>query len=75
LEWDLIECTVAVPEAKHLKFFERVRSLLAMASAEQVAMKDVMKIHGSLCHIAFVHKDGRSHLPAFSSFIADFHNN
>jgi hypothetical protein len=34
-----------------------------------------MKIHGTLCHITFVHQDGRSHLPAFSSFIADFNDN
>jgi hypothetical protein len=75
LEWDLTQCTVAVPEAKHIKFRERVRSLLAKASAEQVGMMDIMKIHGSLCHIAFVHQDGCSHLPAFSSFTADFNNN
>jgi hypothetical protein len=38
-------------------------------------MKDIMQIHGSLCHIVFVHQNGRSHLPAFPSFIADFNNN
>jgi hypothetical protein len=38
-------------------------------------MKVVMKIHGSLCHITFVHQEGRSHLPAFTNFIASFKGN
>ncbi|KAJ2923621.1 hypothetical protein H1R20_g13481, partial [Candolleomyces eurysporus] len=31
-----------------------------------------MKLHGSLCHIAFVHRLGRSHLASISSFIAHY---
>jgi hypothetical protein len=38
-------------------------------------MQDVMKLHGSLCHICFVHPLGPSYLPALSNFIADFKGN
>jgi len=31
-----------------------------------------MKIHGSLCHIAFVYPHGHTHLPSLSNFIASF---
>ena len=36
-------------------------------------LRDVEKIHGSLCHIAFVYLDGRSHLPSLSNFASTFH--
>ena len=36
---------------------------------------DVEKIHGSLCHVAFVYLDGHSHLPSLSNFTSSFHNN
>lgn len=38
-------------------------------------MLDVMKIHGSLCHISFVFPDGRSHLPSLSNFVASYEGN
>lgn len=34
----------------------------------------VESIHGSLCHVAFVYLDGRSHLPSLSNFAASFKN-
>jgi len=36
-------------------------------------LRDVEKIHGSLCHIAFVYLDGCSHLPSLSNFASTFH--
>ncbi|KAF5338277.1 hypothetical protein D9611_014623 [Ephemerocybe angulata] len=44
-----------------------------VAGNGRVSEETVMKIHGSLCHIAFVHQLGRSYLASFSSFIAHFH--
>ena len=36
---------------------------------------DIGKIHGSLCHVAFVYLDSCSCLPSLSNFASSFHNN
>ncbi|RXW13690.1 hypothetical protein EST38_g12167 [Candolleomyces aberdarensis] len=74
LEWNIDSRTVALSEKKRLKFTYRIDTFYAhVKSGGKVNEEQVMKIHGSLCHIAFVYSLGRSRLSSFSSFIAAFH--
>jgi hypothetical protein len=38
-------------------------------------MIDIMKLHGSLCHLVFVYQEGRIYLPSLSNFVASFSDN
>ena len=71
--WDIPQKLVSLPEIKRQKFHEWVRRFLASFGNQPCTMRDVEKIHGSLCHVAFVHLDGRSQLPSLSNFAASFH--
>jgi hypothetical protein len=74
--WDLIHRRVSLPEKKRLKFLQRVADLLLKASqGEKVSLRDIQIIHGSLIHVAFIHQDGSSRLPAFSNFMSRFCGN
>ena len=70
--WDIDNKLVSLPEPKRLKFLNRTSSFIASFSAARCPIIDVMKIHGSLCHIAFVYPNGRSRLSSLSNFIASF---
>jgi hypothetical protein len=74
-DWDMEASTAALPEAKHLKFQDRIRIFIDRFRRRECTMNAVMKIHNSLCHITFVIQEGRSHLPAFTNFIASFKGN
>ena len=73
--WDLPGKVVSLPEDKRLKFHNRVRIFLDCFTGHPCSLLDVQKIHGSLCHVAFVYTLGRSHLPSLSNFIASFLGN
>jgi hypothetical protein len=73
--WDIPAKLVSLPEEKRLKFRERVRRFLDNFQRRPCHLLDVEKIHGSLCHVAFVYMDGRSRLPSLSNFASSFHNN
>jgi len=73
--WDIPAKLVSLPEEKRLKFYERVRCFLHSFKHRPCHLLDVEKIHGSLCHVAFVYMDGRSRLPSLSNFASSFHNN
>jgi hypothetical protein len=73
--WDLPNRHVALPEEKRLKFYNRVRIFLDCFSGTPCSLLDIQKIHGSLCHVAFVYTQGRSRLPSLSNFIASFMGN
>jgi len=73
--WDIPRRRVSFPPPKCLKFLERVRVFLDKFSGHRCHLYDVESIHGSLCHVAFVHLDGRSHLPSLSNFAASFKGN
>jgi hypothetical protein len=73
--WDLPNKTVCLPEEKRLKFHNRVRIFLDCFTGHRCSLLDVQKIHGSLCHVAFVYVEGCSRLPALSNFIASFMDN
>ena len=73
--WDIPQKLVTLPDEKRLKFLERVRRFLNDFQGRPCHLLDVEKIHGSLCHVAFVYMDGRSRLPSLSNFASSFHNN
>jgi len=72
--WDIEVKAVSLPEKKRLKFLRRVTDLSAelARSSNLCTRKPIEKIHGSLWHVAFVHTEGRSYLPAFSNLMSDF---
>jgi hypothetical protein len=72
--WDIANKRVSLAEKKRLKFLGRVRAFLVDYASSRCKMLEVMKLHGSLCHVTFVHPLGRSYLPALSSFVATFLN-
>lgn len=71
-EWDLVQRRVSLPEVKRLKFLNRVRFFIDNFSGHRCSLREVERIHGSLCHISFVHVAGRSYLPALSNFATSF---
>jgi hypothetical protein len=73
--WDIPQRSVALPPIKRLKFLERVRIFLDRFSGHRCQLIDVDRIHGSLCHVAFVYLEGRSRLPSLSNFSATFKGN
>ena len=70
--WDIPRRRVSLPPPKCLKFLERVHVFLDKFSGHRCHLYDVESIHGSLCHVAFVHLGSRSHLPSLSNFAASF---
>lgn len=71
--WDLEKKEVGLPEKKRRKFLRRVDDFMMMHSGVRTcSRKDVEKIHGSLCHVAFVMHDGRSRLPSLGHLMSDF---
>jgi len=70
--WDLVLKWVSLNDEKRLKFHNRVRIFLDSFDGHRCQLKDVEKIHGSLCHVAFVYTEGRSRLPSLSNFAASF---
>jgi hypothetical protein len=56
--WDIMNKTVSLPKMKRLKFLQCVCEFAGQFFAVPCSMKDVMKIHGSLCHVTFVHPLG-----------------
>lgn len=75
LLWDLSKRTVSLPEHKCVKFLSHVQSFFSNFSGHQCLLRDVEKIHGSLCYISFVYPLGRSHLPLLSNFTTTFKGN
>ncbi|KAJ3498213.1 hypothetical protein NMY22_g19622 [Coprinellus aureogranulatus] len=71
--WDLDSKSVAVKEEKRTRFLFRADVFRAKVCTRQVTEQEAMEIHGSLCHIAFVYRQGRSRLASLSTFIAEFH--
>ena len=70
--WNLPDKHVSLPEEKRLKFYNRVRIFLDCFTGHPCSLLDIQKIHGSLCHVAFVYTLGRSRLPSLSNLIASF---
>jgi hypothetical protein len=75
LLWDLNNRRVSLPENKRLKFLSRVNSFIAQFSQRRCSLRDIEKLHGSLCYLSFVYPDGRSRLPSLSNFSTKFNGN
>jgi hypothetical protein len=73
--WDLNSHRVSLPEKKRLKFLRRVDDFLSNFEGKQCRLRDVERIHGSLCYISFIYQSGRSRLPSLSNFASSFHGN
>ncbi|KAF7315099.1 Reverse transcriptase ribonuclease h [Mycena indigotica] len=73
--WNFPNKTVALPEDKRLKFLKRIHDFRSICKSGRCQLLHAQKIHGSLCHISFVHPQGRSYLPALTSFIIAFEGN
>ncbi|KAJ3505787.1 hypothetical protein NMY22_g17457 [Coprinellus aureogranulatus] len=71
--WDIEGKEVSLPEKKRRKFLRRVEDFLAsFGGAKACSRRDVERIHGSLCHVAFVYVEGRSRLSSLCNFMSDF---
>ncbi|KAF7305004.1 Reverse transcriptase ribonuclease h [Mycena kentingensis (nom. inval.)] len=68
-EWDFRRKQVVLPENKRLKFLRRVT---VFHELKTFSLHDIMKIHGSLCHIAYVYPNGRSYIAPLSNAIVIF---
>lgn len=71
--WSLRDRTVGFREAKRRKYLHRTEVSEDLARRLTVSEQECMTIHGSLCHLAFVHRAGRSRLSSLLLFIAKFH--
>jgi hypothetical protein len=72
-EWDIDSKTVRLPEKKRLKFRERVRRFLdSFEGMKKCTLLDVQKLHGSLCHVAFVYVEGKPRLATLSNLATKF---
>ncbi|PPQ76790.1 hypothetical protein CVT26_001757 [Gymnopilus dilepis] len=67
--WNIAEKTVQLVEKKRMKYLTKLQAFLQKRKASK---KDVTSIHGTLQHVAFVFRDGRSFLPTLSKFAASF---
>ena len=70
-EWDYRRKCVTLPESKHQKHLAKVLDFL---SHRQVSLGQVESLAGSLLHIAFIARAGRSYLPALHAFATQFAN-
>lgn len=75
LRWNIVLKTVSLPELKRLKFLDRVKSFISCFSRSSCQLRDVERIHGSLCYISFVYLQGRSYLSSLSNFACSFKGN
>jgi len=71
--WDLDRHTVSLSTKKRLKYLDKVLAFQTLTTSK-VSRKHCMSIHGTLQHITFVYKQGRSSLPPLSAFISKFPN-
>jgi len=72
--WNLEHHSISLSAKKQLKYLSKVHSS-PQAATLPFSQKDYMSILGTLQHISFIYKEGRSTLPPFSAFLAKFPNN
>ena len=71
--WDLDHRRVSLPDKKCIKLLAKIDNFLALDSCT-VSRRDCTSLHGSLQHITFIFREGRSTLPPISSFVLKFTN-
>jgi len=57
--WDITKKSVTLHDHKCGNFFSCVNNFITSFSGDCCQMLDVMKIHGSLCHIAYIYPDAQ----------------
>ncbi|KAF8832843.1 hypothetical protein HHX47_DHR1001714 [Lentinula edodes] len=72
--WDLELRRVSLPEDKRLKYLFRLQNFLDTSHRCLTPRAKIESIHGTLCHIAFIYTDGKTHLPPFSNFMSSYRN-
>jgi len=72
-QWDLEHRRVSLLEKKHMKLLSKLNLFISTASSA-LMHHDCSSLHGSLQHITFIFREGRSTLPPLSSFISKFRN-
>jgi hypothetical protein len=72
--WDIATKSVSLAKPKRIKFLDRVISFITSFSNTRCQIHDIMRIHGSLCHITYVYPLGRSRLASLSTFISTFND-
>jgi hypothetical protein len=72
--FDLAKKRVYLNERKRLKYLRKASHFLAAASTGKVKLPAVRSLHGTLQHVTFVYRDGRSFLPSLMAQIRGFPN-
>ncbi|KAF8825106.1 hypothetical protein HHX47_DHR7000775 [Lentinula edodes] len=72
--WDLEHQRVSLPEDKRLKYLFRLQNFLETSHRCLTPRVKIESIHGTLCHIAFIYTDGKTHLPPISNFMSSYRN-
>jgi hypothetical protein len=76
LLWDLVQWRISLPEPKYLKYLAHVEAMMSGAQrSQQFSLLELEEIHGTLCHIAFICRDGTSRLAVFSNAMAHYKGN
>ncbi|KAF7348151.1 hypothetical protein MSAN_01768000 [Mycena sanguinolenta] len=76
LEWDFPTRRVSLPTEKRLKYLSRVQNMLkGIRTSKKFTLLELQEIHGSLCYVAFVYKEGSSRLAVFSNGMSSFKSN
>lgn len=73
--WDIENKRVSLPEDKHIKYLHQLDIFITNFKRRPAPLTLIESIHGILCHLAFLHPDGRSHLPPISNFMTKYHGN
>jgi len=71
--WDLDRRRVSLPDRKRVKLLAKISSFMALSSS-LITRRDCASLHGSLQHVTFIYRHGRSTLPPLSVFVAKFPN-
>jgi len=71
--WDLELHRVSLPDKKCIKLLSKIQSFLSLSSSP-ITHHACVSLHGSLQHITFIYREGRSALPPLSSFSSKFLN-
>jgi hypothetical protein len=76
LEWDFMEHHISLPLEKRLKNIARVEKMIVgILSSQPFTLHNLQEIHGALCHLSFVYREGASRLSTLSTAMSPFRGN
>jgi hypothetical protein len=74
--WDIASKRVSLPEKKRIKHLTKLLNVLSSINASARCHLDpLVNLQGSLSHLCFVYRCGRSRMPALHRFISSFNGN